>query len=152
MKAVSVIVLQVIVCAYVLIGGAIFWALESGQESQTIKTMDNQYQRFLDNNTCVSSEDLQAFIDEIITAYDKGILIRNSSQAIQQWTFVKSAFFAVTCVTTIGYGNQAPTTKGGRVFFMFYAIVGIAMTGLVLSEIGTKMCNAIKPLREKKDN
>ncbi len=31
-----------------------------------------------------------------------------------KWTYVQSVFFASTIVTTVGYGNIAPDTIGGR--------------------------------------
>lgn len=50
MKTLSVIILLAIVCIYVLIGGAIFWALESEQELKTQESMENHYQNFLGKN------------------------------------------------------------------------------------------------------
>ena len=43
-----------------------------------------------------------------------------------------------------GYGNIAPTTPGGQVFFMFYAIFGIPIVLLFYTYIGEMLSTVIK--------
>ena len=38
-----------------------------------------------------------------------------------------------------GYGNLYPTTDGSRVFFCFYAVVGIPLTLVTMVGIGEKL-------------
>lgn len=38
-----------------------------------------------------------------------------------------------------GYGNQSPITGGGRIFVIFFALLGIPLTGLMLVGVGDKM-------------
>lgn len=44
--------------------------------------------------------------------------------AIEKWSIVQAIFFCSTVITTIGYGNLAPVTFKGRIFCMFYALIG----------------------------
>ena len=43
------------------------------------------------------------------------------------WSAVNSTFVAFTAMTTIGYGVQAPETAQGRIYCVFYTLVGIPL-------------------------
>jgi hypothetical protein len=45
------------------------------------------------------------------------------------WDLKGSTFFMFQMVTTIGYGNQAPQTDHGRVFALFYTLLGFFIYG-----------------------
>lgn len=42
----------------------------------------------------------------------------------EKWSVVQAIFFCSTVITSIGYGNLAPVTFKGRIFCMFYALIG----------------------------
>ena len=44
-----------------------------------------------------------------------------------QWNFWTSVVYAGSLYTSIGYGNNTPTTAVGKVLTMIYAIVGIPL-------------------------
>lgn len=46
----------------------------------------------------------------------------------EKWSFLQSVFFSSTIITTIGYGNIVPVTKEGRIFCIFFAMIGIPLT------------------------
>ncbi|KAJ9451775.1 hypothetical protein DIPPA_55566 [Diplonema papillatum] len=50
----------------------------------------------------------------------------------KQWTLSGSVFYSMTVITTIGYGNLAPTTYNGRSFTVCYAIFGIGVIAQLL--------------------
>ncbi|KAK7503923.1 hypothetical protein BaRGS_00005046, partial [Batillaria attramentaria] len=66
-----------------------------------------------------------------------------------KWTFPGSFLFCVNVVTTIGYGNIAPKTLDGRVACIVYAVFGIPITLLCLSNIGIYMASLVKILYAK---
>ena len=45
----------------------------------------------------------------------------------QHFIFMKWFYFVVIATTTIGYGDVSPQTPYGRLFYIFFSIVGIAM-------------------------
>lgn len=55
---------------------------------------------------------------------------------IEDWTFVDSLYFSVTTLTTVGFGNPAPTTDIGKLFTVFFVIGGVGIFLGVLNAIG----------------
>ncbi|NXX58579.1 KCNKI protein, partial [Scopus umbretta] len=52
------------------------------------------------------------------------------------WTFFGSLFFCCTVFTTVGYGNTYPVTRIGKYLCMLYALFGIPLMFLVLTDMG----------------
>ena len=55
---------------------------------------------------------------------------------IEDWTFVDSLYFSVTTLTTVGFGNPAPSTDLGKIFTVFFVIGGVGIFLGVLNAIG----------------
>ncbi len=53
---------------------------------------------------------------------------------LEDWSWVDSVYFSVVTLTTVGFGDFAPKTDGGKIFTIFYIIIGI---GIILSFINT---------------
>uniref|UniRef100_A0A1B0CRB1 Putative twik-related acid-sensitive k + channel 6 isoform c n=1 Tax=Lutzomyia longipalpis TaxID=7200 RepID=A0A1B0CRB1_LUTLO len=101
MKKQNVRTISLIVCTftYLLVGAAVFDALESETEKKRWDAL----------------------------------------QAGQQWKFTGAFYYATTVLTTIGYGHSTPTTIGGKLFTMCYAIVGIPLGLVMFQSIGERV-------------
>ncbi|XP_078671589.1 potassium channel subfamily K member 6-like [Branchiostoma floridae x Branchiostoma belcheri] len=53
-----------------------------------------------------------------------------------QWSFLAAVGFSLTLVTTIGYGNIAPSTWGGRALCVVYGLIGIPLYLVLLDGVG----------------
>ncbi len=53
---------------------------------------------------------------------------------LEDWSWVDAIYFSVVTLTTVGFGDFAPQTDAGKIFTIFYIIVGI---GIILSFINT---------------
>ncbi|XP_049826156.1 open rectifier potassium channel protein 1 isoform X2 [Aethina tumida] len=73
-----------------------------------------------------------------LTDYCGKPLSLNMSKIIPEgkWDFYHSLFFVITVVSTIGYGNLAPTTMLSRILMIFYGLVGIPLNGIVMISTG----------------
>ncbi|EFN60329.1 TWiK family of potassium channels protein 7 [Camponotus floridanus] len=54
----------------------------------------------------------------------------------ERWSVLQAVFFASTVLTTIGYGNVVPSTNWGRIFCIFFALIGIPLTLIVIADLG----------------
>ncbi|XP_009932928.1 potassium channel subfamily K member 18 [Opisthocomus hoazin] len=73
-----------------------------------------------------------------------------------KWTFFGSLFFCCTVFTTVGYGNTYPVTRIGKYLCMLYALFGIPLMFLVLTDMGdilatvlSKSYNEFRKLQSK---
>ena len=53
---------------------------------------------------------------------------------LEGWSYVDALYFSIISLTTIGYGDFSPQTTGGKLFTIFYIIVGV---GMILTFINT---------------
>lgn len=71
-----------------------------------------------------------------------GTLFYHSAEG---WRWLDSLYFCVITLATVGYGDFSPRTDMGKLFTMFYIVLGI---GLVVS-IVTKLAQAIVTARRE---
>ena len=48
-------------------------------------------------------------------------------QFLEGWDWIDALYFSVITLTTVGYGDFSPQTTAGKVFTIFYIILGIGM-------------------------
>jgi voltage-gated potassium channel len=65
---------------------------------------------------------------------------------LEGWSWIDSLYFSVVTLTTIGYGDFSPQTDIGKLFTIFYILVGL---GMILSFINTVYEHYSKSKREK---
>lgn len=71
-----------------------------------------------------------------------GMAVISYSYIFERWTIVDSLYFAVATFTTVGYGDQEPTTVGGQAFTIVFAIYGILILGVFIGIFGHSVSEA----------
>ncbi|XP_048372550.1 potassium channel subfamily K member 3 [Sphaerodactylus townsendi] len=139
MKRQNVRTLALILCTftYLLVGAAVFDALESEQETAERRKLE-QKQTELKSKYNLSEDNYYEL---------EGVVLRlKPHKAGVQWKFAGSFYFAITVITTIGYGHAAPSTDGGKVFCMFYALLGIPLTLVMFQSLGERINTFVRNL------
>ncbi|XP_076777576.1 potassium channel subfamily K member 10 isoform X1 [Arvicanthis niloticus] len=140
MKWKTVVAIFVVVVVYLVTGGLVFRALEQPFESSQKNTIALEKAEFLRDHICVSPQELETLIQHALDADNAGVSpVGNSSNSSSHWDLGSAFFFAGTVITTIGYGNIAPSTEGGKIFCILYAIFGIPLFGFLLAGIGDQL-------------
>ncbi|KAM6216023.1 potassium channel subfamily K member 9 [Rhynchocyon petersi] len=142
MKRQNVRTLSLIVCTftYLLVGAAVFDALESDHEMREEEKLKAEETR-IKGKYNISGEDYRQL--ELV------ILQSEPHRAGVQWRFAGSFYFAITVITTIGYGHAAPGTDAGKAFCMFYAVLGIPLTLVMFQSLGERMNTFVRYLLKR---
>ncbi|CRK99224.1 CLUMA_CG012564, isoform A [Clunio marinus] len=86
------------------------------------------------NNT-----ELQQLLLERVSDYCEQPLTHPSQDdfvAPYVWSFYHTFFFTFTVSSTIGYGNLSPNNTFGRMFTIFYALIGIPVHAILFAYLG----------------
>ncbi|KAL6257321.1 hypothetical protein P5V15_010896 [Pogonomyrmex californicus] len=97
----------------------------------------------------VFSEELwKTKVRDILENYQTKVVsaIQDGYDGVQKnkWTFAGAFLYSLTVITTIGYGNICPRTKWGKVATIVYAIIGMPLFLLYLSNIGDILARSFK--------
>jgi len=63
---------------------------------------------------------------------------------VEDLLWIDSLYFAVVTLTTVGYGDISPATTPGKVFTMFYVVVGIGIFVALVTQIASHLVEARK--------
>ncbi|XP_047098625.1 uncharacterized protein LOC124712373 [Schistocerca piceifrons] len=87
---------------------------------------------------------LQVFEHELVRCVKRDGWDGTEDEKAVQWTLIGALFYSIIVITTIGYGHIAPKTHWGKVVTIFYAILGIPLMLLCLSNIGDIMAHSFR--------
>ncbi|XP_039093240.1 potassium channel subfamily K member 18 [Hyaena hyaena] len=119
---------------YALLGAALFSAIEGGQG---LGPNDPEFEEFLGelcgilkcNRTVEEGrkQDLEELLQKVKPHW---------FSTFADWSFLSSLFFCCTVISTVGYGHMYPVTRLGKYLCMLYALFGIPLMFLVLTDMG----------------
>uniref|UniRef100_A0A1I7ST10 Ion channel n=1 Tax=Bursaphelenchus xylophilus TaxID=6326 RepID=A0A1I7ST10_BURXY len=136
------------VITYMLIGAYIFHYLEGETEIErhrhhilAIKSFKSIFIQSTENRTREQIEySLRHFMENISTLHisiENYLLFDNPQSTVpKRWTFPSCVLFSFTILTTIGYGNVAPTTRASQIFTMVYGAFGIPLFLITIADVG----------------
>ncbi|CAD5217647.1 unnamed protein product [Bursaphelenchus okinawaensis] len=166
LKYLSIIALTM---AFALLGGLMFYHLEAQAEIDRLETVNKiirQRQEILlsDINNLVESPSCfkqRSHMFEPLNVRCKRKLltvIKDYTQAVKYdtcgpdskwvWDYWNAVFFALSLMTTIGYGNMYCKTYQGRIATIFYGLLGIPIMLILLNTIGHFFFNNLQALWE----
>ncbi|XP_045412142.1 potassium channel subfamily K member 4 isoform X2 [Lemur catta] len=147
MRSTTLLALLALVLLYLVSGALVFQALEQPHEQQAQWELGEVREKFLRAHPCVSDQELGLFIKEVADALGGGAnpeTNSTSNSSHSTWDLGSAFFFSGTIITTIGYGNVALRTDAGRLFCIFYALVGIPLFGILLAGVGDRLGSSLR--------
>lgn len=69
---------------------------------------------------------------------------------VEGWSLLDAAFFSVVTISTVGYGNLVPETAVGKLFAMFYILVGLGVFVAAASAVAEALLRRHDHDRHKK--
>uniref|UniRef100_A0A8D2CYA0 Potassium two pore domain channel subfamily K member 13 n=1 Tax=Sciurus vulgaris TaxID=55149 RepID=A0A8D2CYA0_SCIVU len=118
------LLLAALILLYLLGGAAVFSALELAHERQAKQRWEERLANFSRGHN-LSREELRGFLRHYEEATRAGIRMDNVRP---RWDFTGAFYFVGTVVSTIGFGMTTPATVGGKIFLIFYGLIGCAST------------------------
>ncbi|KFO14378.1 Potassium channel subfamily K member 18, partial [Balearica regulorum gibbericeps] len=143
---------------YAFLGALMFSHIEGNRKVN----LSEEYRKFLQNlwyisrnlsdNMTENEEIFKEEIRELLNRAERDWFVNPKDI----WTFFGSLFFCCTVFTTVGYGNTYPVTRVGKYLCMLYALFGIPLMFLVLTDMGdilatllSKSYNEFRKLQSK---
>ncbi|XP_066494986.1 potassium channel subfamily K member 6 [Tiliqua scincoides] len=119
---------------YLLLGALVLSAVERPSERRLRAELRELKAAFLHASPCLPEPVLESFLRAVLRTPRHGAaLLGNGSAAASDWDFASAFFFASTLVTTVGYGYTTPLSDAGKAFCIFYALLGVPFTMLMLT-------------------
>ncbi|KAJ8985975.1 hypothetical protein NQ317_013858 [Molorchus minor] len=84
---------------------------------------------------------LRIFEEELHNAHEAGM---TSYSGQRSWSFLNAVVYSLTVVTSIGYGHLVPKTTTGQSVTIVYALIGIPLFLIVLTDFGKLFTRCIK--------
>ena len=128
------------IVAVTLVGSLVFSALEAESENADRQEY-TAYMMRLNATYSMSSADFEELVDRFGTPLEFDPQSDERNWGVSN---SNSFLFAFTIVSTIGYGNFAPVTDGGKLFLMVYALVGIPIVGTCVGVLASQLLKMLE--------
>ncbi|XP_039202861.1 potassium channel subfamily K member 13 [Crotalus tigris] len=118
------LLLAVLIVLYMGCGAAIFSLIERPSELEALQKWQMKIENFSQKYN-LALADLRNFLFEYESAYRIGIRVNITRP---QWDLTGAFYFVGTVVSTVGFGRTTPITRPGKLFLIFYGLIGCAAT------------------------
>ncbi|XP_067929023.1 potassium channel subfamily K member 9-like isoform X2 [Watersipora subatra] len=157
----STVGLVIMVAAYSVAGGFLFRAIEETYEHQSIEAGRADVQNITDQTVMqlwettrrlniLYPENWTAEAHIVFTRYQRDIyrVVTGSKPLMEwdggkvgdeihtKWNFAGALLYAVTAITTIGYGHVTPKTSTGMACTIVYCVFGLPLTLMCVANLG----------------
>ncbi|KAM9354393.1 potassium channel, subfamily K, member 13 [Pholidichthys leucotaenia] len=146
------LLLALLIVLYLLCGAAVFSALEQPKEREAKERWAHRFQQFGHKHNLSAAE-----LNNFLRSYEEANVAGIRVDALRpRWDFTGAFYFVGTVVSTIGFGMTTPATIGGKVFLMFYGLLGCAATilffNLFLERVITVIAFILKFCHRRRHN
>nr|XP_032820844.1 potassium channel subfamily K member 12-like [Petromyzon marinus] len=143
--------LALLIVCYMLFGAAVFSALERPAEEEARRRWCSRLSNFTRTHG-VST----VAMEELLRDYEAASLQAavGADELKPRWDFSGAFYFVSTVVSTIGFGMTTPATVPGKVFLIFYGMLGCSATilffNLFLERLITLLACVMRSCRQRR--
>lgn len=153
-----------LIVAYTLVGAFVFIELESRTNRLPLLLREGHQRRaryvdLLWNTThhlnVLHYEKWRHDVNVTLLNYQKEVVLHvkrgydATDRADSGWSFPAAIMYCITVYTTIGYGNLTPKTGYGKLATVLYALLGIPLMLLYMSNVGEVLATSFKYTHNK---
>lgn len=73
-------------------------------------------------------------------------------RSIEGWGWIDSVYFSVATISTVGYGDLTPQSDIGKIFTIFYMLVGIGLFVALVTQLARALVFAPERAPGKNEN
>lgn len=73
-------------------------------------------------------------------------------RSIEGWGWIDAVYFSVATISTVGYGDLAPQSDIGKIFTIFYMLVGIGLFVALVTQLARALIVPPAPVSGKDEN
>ncbi|GMS95378.1 hypothetical protein PENTCL1PPCAC_17553 [Pristionchus entomophagus] len=151
---------------YVCIGALLFRALERPNElhikKYTLSTLDELVEGMVNETEKLrmeglSDRELIQRVDNLLDEYHQDLFhlfehpissnvmdsLVSGDPYLDLWTFPSAVLFTSTTMVPVGFGLVTPLTFAGRLLLVCYALVGIPLALVTMSDLGRFLCDGV---------
>lgn len=63
---------------------------------------------------------------------------------VEKWSMLDALYFSVVTISTVGYGDVTPHTEVGKIFTIFYVLIGLGLFAMFTASIGDNLIKVVK--------
>ncbi|XP_030633825.1 potassium channel subfamily K member 13 [Chanos chanos] len=152
MDLARIFLLWALIALYMLFGAVVFSALERPTELKAYQLWERHLEDFSREHR-VHPDVLRVLLKQYEEATAAGVRVERRRP---RWNFSGAFYFVATVVSTIGFGMAAPATISGKVFLIFYGLIGcsasILFFNLFLERVITFIASLIRRCHKKRQS
>ncbi|XP_070562365.1 potassium channel, subfamily K, member 16-like [Ptychodera flava] len=134
------LLLTLSLATYLFCGAYMFLVLEAEyREGMTGNKTESQIQLLsrLHNLKDADHDNWTREVDAAIGEYEVAVIADyEATSSWRPWDFPTCLYMSVMAITTVGFGDIAPVTQGGRLLMFIYSLFGVPLNLLFLSNFG----------------
>ncbi|KAI6238238.1 Two pore potassium channel protein sup-9 [Aphelenchoides fujianensis] len=126
---------------YMLVGALVFCHIEAPLEKIEHETYAEFRQIWTKKLTAkgITEDEIDRLFANIRDAALNGVWMEKNVSSDLYWSVGRAFFFTGTLLTTVGFGQQSPRTRQGKLFTIIFCIVGIPFCLALLSAVAVRL-------------
>ncbi|VDO77423.1 unnamed protein product [Heligmosomoides polygyrus] len=124
-----------LVISYTLLGAAMFFNIEAHYEHK-VRHLYGSCSQPNEFTTKTNQKSAYVSLLEDESLYTGSTYYKSVDSANYKWTYSSAIFFSMNLYTTTGYGSIAPDSMLGRMCVIWYSLITIPITLVVIRDLG----------------